>query len=617
MNALLGVIQLDGKPVHREDLIRCIFKTPKWTPDHQTIWVKGSVGLISTQRFVTPECSWGLMPYEHPSSKSLILSQVYLTHREDLILELALSSHEAQQSADCKLILLSYLKWGRDCVHHLKGHYLFAIWDQAKNEWFIAVDPFSTRPCFFTYQKNRYLIFANYFSPFRILCDSLSINQNLFAHFALDAMPLTETCYREVQKLPRAGYLYLKGNEFHAGSYWSLKKDRAPIRYRTREDYYEHFRELFERAVRSCLRTDFPVHAHISGGLDSTSIACVAARLLGGKNRLLHGFTSIPVGLEGPSYNPGWYYHELSLIEKVLKKYSNIQHDIYQSSPETDIFDFLKTFYPHIDQPIRNVSNMDWYLASFDRTLTNQGRVLLSGDGGNGTISWGGEGSLFQRLRPRLSAWARAWFNPQGLFEDPSNPHQTRFIRSSRARRILRRKSGCLINPHYWMLSGVWGAPRQSSSMPMALRYGIELLDPTRNLDLIRFCYNIPPWVYRKGNDKVERRLLVREGLAGWVPEEICLNIHRGEQAADWFLLYNFHHSKWLANLQQWKNLPMVWDFYDYSKILDRWKARPHIELNQLTTEMMIEYACHYMTCISLCSYLDDLLSHDRDKGCA
>lgn len=103
------------------------------------------------------------------------------------------------------------------------------------------------------------------------------------------------------------------------------------------------------------------------------------------------------------------------------------------------------------------------------------------------------------------------------------------------------------------------------------LWFGVEVIDPTSNLDLVQFCYDLPEWVYHGGNKyfeirrlpKLKRRLLVRDALEGLVPPEIRHNPYRGEQAADWYYQFNKYGHAWgrlLADIAE--KHPLIWEIY-------------------------------------------------------
>lgn len=105
-----------------------------------------------------------------------------------------------------------------------------------------------------------------------------------------------------------------------------------------REEYYQEFRNIFYNAVNSCLRNNGENCSQISGGMDSSSVSVQAAIILVKENRILHSFTALPNNLEGPSNRKNWYYHEMPIVESVLKMYPNIAHHQHYSEINKDIY---------------------------------------------------------------------------------------------------------------------------------------------------------------------------------------------------------------------------------------------------------------------------------------
>ena len=322
-----------------------------------------------------------------------------------------------------------------------------------------------------------------------------------------------------------------------------------------------------------------PLTTQISGGLDSSAVTAQAASLLAPQQQSLFAFTSIPCGLAGESYRPDWYYHELSRIEPLLENYPNIKHVVYKATPSTDIFEKLKPLQLCFDQPLRNINNLDWTLACYEQVLVQEGRVLLIGVAGNGTISWEGR-SLSETVKGVCSA-----------------------LKS----KVLMRHHPWIRQSHETMLSGRLSEPLRASVYPLQLWYGVRRLDPTQDLDLAVFCYNVPQRIYCQGKQPLQKRLLTREGLGVLLPEAIAQNPYRGEQGADWYLHYNLHYEKWREELFALTEeaQAILWQCYERKKIMALFDLYPFVKdpPDSKTTRDL----CYYLLrCLSLGFYLKE-----------
>ena len=282
MNRMLGWLSLDGSIATDKALNTCQFQTPHWQPDHQAVYAEDILAMSATQRFITPQCKAGLMPYRHQNSGCVINADVYLTNRETLCQLLG----SDLQTADAILILQAYLKWGEQCTRYLAGQFCFMIWDPRYQHLYVAVDQFAQCPLFYLYQEGKLCILANECSPFRTLYPHLTLNEKCFLGFARDEHSVTETAFREIRKLPAGHQLVIKAESLHQTCYWHWKDHRRTLPYRTREQYYVALQDYFERAIRACLRRLGPLTTQISGGLDSSAVTAQAALLLNNQEQL-------------------------------------------------------------------------------------------------------------------------------------------------------------------------------------------------------------------------------------------------------------------------------------------------------------------------------------------
>lgn len=317
-------------------------------------------------------------------------------------------------------------------------------------------------------------------------------------------------------------------------------------------------------------------------------------------------FTSIPNNLKGPSYRQGWVYHEMPIVQKLLDRYSNIQHFMYLSPANLNIFQILQEYYPFVDQPCRNVSNMSWVLASHTYAREQGGRVLLTGSRGNSTVSW----SSYSWKRWLLH-WKQSMstlIKPQGIYNNYYQYHSKSFLRSSQAKQILRQNTVSFW-PHFSQLSSLKNALSKSTYYPISLRNGVVSLDPTIDLDVVEFCYNAPDWIYRDGHGVLNNRLLIRRGLSYILPDEITNNLSRGEQAADWFFHYNEHAALWHDQVQSLSEdtkiiLHRYYDEQEYRNL----QKNVHLPLkgNDSQTRSMLDLSLmRYMSSAFFLNYLN------------
>ncbi len=596
MNRIIAQLNLSNISLSNHNkLSECTFDTPHWHPDHHAIINDEKIGLSATQRFITPQCADCLMPYQDQKSQIWINADVYLTNHDYLCELLGVN----KSTADAKLILSAYRRYGYDCLNYLSGYFSFVIYDPIKNELFAAVDQFSNNPLFYSYEADKQFICANEFSPFRKLSSQLTINEKHFMEMTFDTFSLTETSYKEVFRLRAGHYLIVNQTGCKEYCYWKLKKSRLPKM--NREEYYQEFRKVFYNAVNSCLRNDGENCSHISGGMDSSSVTAQAAIILAKANKKLYSFTALPNGLEGLSNRKNWYYHEMPIVESVLTMYPNIIHHQHYSKTNENIYQELDLLNQYLDQPIRNVANLEWILSSYKFAANNDSRIILTGASGNATISW--EGISLRNKLGKIRSYLKLKLKPSSTFNNFFSYANHEVLQSKAGQRLMFNR-GFILDTQVYMLTKSSTALK-STAYALQLWYGTRNLDPTIDKVLTEFCYSLPQWVFYKDNKTINRRLLVREGLKDILPSTITGSIYRGEQASDFYLSYNIHQQDWLHGMNNLKpaTQAIIWKYFNKNKMLGFFKQYPQIPDkpdNEITTQLMI-----LSRCMSFAFYLD------------
>jgi asparagine synthase (glutamine-hydrolysing) len=573
MSAIAGILRLDGQPADRRDLERMAGALRTHGPDRRGVYAAGEIGLVHLLMQLTPEDLFDRQP-ARGASGAVITADVRLDNRDDVASALGLDRDAANMASDSVLLLAAWERWGDEAWARLRGPFAAAIWNPNERVLTLARDPLGLDVVVW-YRGPRFFAFATLPKGLFALPDvPREISEEKFADFlVLNHADHETTLYRDIFRLPPAHVASIdtKGG-VRMRRYWSFD-DIKPVRLKSDEAYAEATREQLDRAVRRQLRSVHPVGCFLSGGLDSSSVAALAAQALAERGKRLAAYTQVPrKGFDGP-VGRKYYADETPFVEAIREALPTIDVT-YVDNSACDDFAELEGVFHATDTPVRNPINLGWMMQIIRLARANKQRVLLCGDMGNATISWDGwaqgvdhlvAGRLWtayrvwcqfyrassnsrwtafrqlfvDRLAPiTLAAWAARLRHPRRLA--PWQDHAA--IRpdfasatdvEARAKRVghdllyrpengWRERTGMLTQIDY---RGEWYAGALAA-------HGVEMRDPTSDLDLVGFCLGVP--VEQFLVEGVSRSL-VRRALWGILPPQVLTNRRRGAQAADWF----------------------------------------------------------------------------------
>jgi asparagine synthase (glutamine-hydrolysing) len=372
MSAILGIYNLDDTPVNRRDLVQMLEKLMHRGPDGAGIWQEGAIGLGHQMLWTTLESLLEELPMQRQAK--VMTADARIDNREELIDTLELRGLPAEIT-DCDLILAAYEQWGEHCPEYLLGDFAFAIWDQAKQQLFCARDHFGVKP-FYYYQSETTFIFASEIKA--ILCHPdvpATLNETRIADYLVPMFHDTRiTSYQHILRLPPAHCCTVSSAQIQCDRYWQLDASHN-IQFSSDEEYAQEFRKIFTEAVRCRLRSAFPIGSELSGGLDSSSITCVARTLL---PEALHTFSAV--------FNELTECDERQYIEPILAL-GNVQSH-YFVADQPDPLQSLDRVLWHQDEVFFAPNHaMGWGLNGVVRSTGV--RVLLSGFDGDTTVSDG------------------------------------------------------------------------------------------------------------------------------------------------------------------------------------------------------------------------------------
>ncbi|NIK48770.1 asparagine synthase (glutamine-hydrolysing) [Variibacter gotjawalensis] len=248
-------------------------------PDEQGIFVSPEAGLGHARLSIVGLAD-GQQPMSDASGSLTIAFNGEIFNYVELRDELRAKGRSFRTSSDTEVILHLYDEMGEDCLSRLNGDFAFAIWDARRHRMMLARDRMGVRPLFYT-QKGGTLYFA---SEIKALLDAPGVTAELDPIaldqvFTLWAPIAPRTAFVGINELEPASVMLVENGRTTIRPYWSLEFPAADARPADESNSVEELRELLTDAVRIRMRADVPVGSFLSGGLDSSLVSAIAARM--------------------------------------------------------------------------------------------------------------------------------------------------------------------------------------------------------------------------------------------------------------------------------------------------------------------------------------------------
>ncbi len=380
MSAIFGILHLDNRPVDCSELERMGESLAHRGPDNSGIWFKNSVGLGHRMLWTTAESVDERLPCFDEHTDRTITADARIDNREELLQELSCTNRPSDLISDSELILCAYDKWGKDCVTHLTGDFAFAIWDARDQTLFCARDHFGVKPFFYHYAPSGFFAFASEIKG--LFCISRvpqRLNEvKIAAHLAAVSDDKRQTFFENVQRLSPGHTLTASRDGIQIREYWSLDPQRE-LHLKSDQCYADAFREHFKEAVSCRIRSNYPIGSMLSGGLDSSSVTCMARELLAERNGAqLHTFSAV--------FDNVAESDESTFQHAVLSQNNVVPHRLHadQISPLTDVDQVLW----HQDEACF-AGNLYLHWCQYGPARESGIRVMLDGFDGDTTVSHG------------------------------------------------------------------------------------------------------------------------------------------------------------------------------------------------------------------------------------
>jgi asparagine synthase (glutamine-hydrolysing) len=341
-------------------------------PDDQGVWTDpNGRAALGHRRLSIIDLIAGHQPMANEDESVWVAFNGCVYNYQDLRRELYGLGHRFRTHSDTEVILHAYEQWGLECVGRFNGMWAFAIWDGRHNRLFCSRDRLGIKPFYYAWDGRR-LYLASEIKALMAAeavpaapCQE-ALRQYLTFQFCLG----DRTLFEGVRKLePGHNLTFEPGGEPTCEPYWDIRLDRMDTVHN--EGYFvDQLGRLLEDAVRLRLRADVPLGAHLSGGLDSSTIVCLSRLLLG---------EEVPIKTFTGAFRDGQAYDETAHARLVAERAGTEYMERYLDAaafPES-----MERIVHMMDEPAAGPGVYPQYWVS--KLASENVKVVLGGQGGD------------------------------------------------------------------------------------------------------------------------------------------------------------------------------------------------------------------------------------------
>lgn len=375
MCGIAGIVNLNKKMINKKELEKMINVVKHRGPDDEGYFTDKNVGLGHCRLSIIDLSEAGHQPMTNEDGTIWITYNGEVYNFIELRQELKERGHIFKSHTDTEVIIHSYEEWGKECLTRFNGMWAFALYDLQKRELFCSRDRFGVKPFYYYFDKEKFL-FGSEIKELLTFVDAQANDEVIFDYLVFGfANYSEETFFRNIKELPGGHYLSLKVDlaSFSINKYYTFfdndhMEDIETDKSKTHDELYN----LLEDSIKIRLRSDLPVGSCLSGGLDSSSIVCLANKLLKGcGNYHQEVFTSCFKETD---------IDESKYAEEVIKETGCIKNFVFPDfkTLEMDLDELIW----HQEQPFGSLSVFSQW--SIMKTSKEKGiKVLLDGQAGD------------------------------------------------------------------------------------------------------------------------------------------------------------------------------------------------------------------------------------------
>lgn len=532
LSAFAVIFERQNTPVDPAMFARIMEQLIHRGPNGSDTLHMGNLSMGHWHFWTTPEEINERQPLELSGSPFKIVFDGRIDNREELFGKLSLESAGGKSLSDAALALRAYAHWGDTCFEQFVGEFALVIFDEHSREVICARDQLGDRGLYYALDHKRLVIASEPWAVARAYDKQPELNESAVVHFfALQVLENGQTFFNDVYELLPAHIIKVDANGQRTWRYWQ-PDSRNKIRYKTDQEYADHFLALLTESVCCRMRSVLPVGVMMSGGLDSTSVASLAARII------------TPKSLTTISY----VFDELTdcderrYIDAVKERWNTCS--IQFTGDDDWAFKNWKDWPHNPNQPSVNFYRL-LLEHTFKRAKEEGIGVLLTGHAGDhlydGRKDWIADMLIDGKFKQMLTELASqikgmGWKATlktghlrrtarrilDGIHPGIHLPRSTRtapaWLDPNYAKFLTRSQNSHPAFERYGLLLRLMTSQDIVFGVAVTSSYGIEYRHPYRDRRLVEFILAIPAYqIYRQGIQKY----ILRAAMRGILPEDV------------------------------------------------------------------------------------------------
>ena len=370
MCGICGIYNLDKRPVKESSILRMRDIMSYRGPDDKGMIIRGELGLGHRRLSIIDLSHAAHQPFTNEDNNLWLVFNGCIYNYKELRHELELTGrHRFKSNSDTEVIIHAYEEWAEGCLKKFIGMFAFAIYDTKLKRLFLARDPFGIKPLYYAKLGNSF-VFASEIKSIMQYNKNKSLNLEAIADYLTFQYTLGDkTFFKGVKKLLPGHFMFITESGLTSKKYWDITFNidfkKSP------QDFKKELLFLLEDSIRLQTRSDAPLGAHLTGGIDTAAIVCLASNFI---NHPLKTFIA--------GFKEGGVYDDTSW-GRITSEFANTKHfEIFPS--HEDFKTYFSSIIWHLDEPVAGSGIFGQYMVA--KLASKKVKVVLGGQGADEMI---------------------------------------------------------------------------------------------------------------------------------------------------------------------------------------------------------------------------------------